>query len=396
MSDLLTPLTEDCPSLLFAGRFADLVALNQGDGAVVRPCIAETTSQLLLTAPPPANEVALVVGGNGFVGAHLVARLSREPGVRRVWATVRATPQCTSEQRFEQTLAKYRISDLDRRKIELVDANPTRTRLGLTDGRYRDLAQDVDMVFNCASSTDYSSSYLQLREDWVMSMLRILQLSTEGKRKHTTYVGSVSSYFFQSPADFCRPYSWWYSGYAQMKWVNGQVVGFLADEGMLPVTLCESPYVLGSTTEGLDPGMHYSWWRIIAVARSIGMIWEGPGMNYVPVDVLVDALTRNAVLEHPLPRLLPRNVETYNNDLLAELLDLEIVPWERFLAEVTARASRQGLNTDLSFNLNELVQIVNQPPAVMPAGTSPPAYDNRGLYELYLSNLRFPDRRKAR
>jgi hypothetical protein len=36
--------------------------------------------------------------------------------------------------------------------------------------------------------------------------------ATEGKRKHLTYVGRVSSHFCRDPGDFRRPDWWWYSG----------------------------------------------------------------------------------------------------------------------------------------------------------------------------------------
>lgn len=75
------------------------------------------------------------MGGNGFVGAHLVARLSCEPGVRKVWATVRAAPGATPEQRLEQTLAEYRFTAIDRSKVELLDAILTKTWLGLSNRR---------------------------------------------------------------------------------------------------------------------------------------------------------------------------------------------------------------------------------------------------------------------
>jgi nucleoside-diphosphate-sugar epimerase len=302
-------MNEDCPSLKFGGKLADIAALRHGDRTALCPTLDNTTRNRLSKMLPPGREVALVLGGNGFVGIHLVARLSREPGLRKVLATVRATPGCTPEQRLKQALARYKITDLNLNRVTLVDVDPTKAMFGLSTERYIALTEEVDMVFNCASSSDYTTSYLELRDDWVKSLFRILQFSIEAKRKHVTYMGSISAYFYQNPSDFHRPNSWWYSGYAQMKWVNGELLRWLARDGSLSVTLCEAPYVFGSTKVGLDPGQHYSWWRIIEIARSIGLIWDGAGMNYTPVDILVEVLTINALLDKPLSRLLPRNPE---------------------------------------------------------------------------------------
>src|SRR5262249_32772476 len=155
------------------------------------------------------------------------------------------------EQRLAQTLTRYQAAEFDRAKVEVLDADPTRTHLGLSARQYQTLAEEVDLVFSCASSSDYSDSYLDLRDDWVKGLLRLLHLPVQAGRKPLTYLGSIGSSFSQHPADFVRPDSWWYSGYAQMKWVNGQLLRWLARDGAFSVTLCEAPYVLGSTTVGL-------------------------------------------------------------------------------------------------------------------------------------------------
>lgn len=391
----LAALSIDCPFLGFHGKFADIDALSRGDAWALRPLLAESDRARLAAMPPPGRQVALVIGGNGFVGAHLAARLSRAPGVRAVWTTVRATAEHTPEQRFAQTLAQYQINDIDHSKIMLIPADPTRPLFGLPAGEYQDLAEQVDLVFNCASSSDYSASYLQLRDDWVKSLLRILHFCAEARRKHLTYLGSVSAYFYQRPADFRRPDSWWYSGYAQMKWVNGHLLRWLARDGTLPVTLCESPYVLGGTRVGLDPAQHYSWWRIIEIARSLGVLWAGPGMIYIPVDVLADVVVTNALRAEPLPRILPRNPVPYDNALLAELMSVDLVSWPQFLERASAQISARRMNTVLSANFAELVEIVNAEPAVLPPGHDPSWCDHRRLYELYLGNISFRDVRAA-
>ncbi|MGY1984090.1 SDR family oxidoreductase [Nocardia gipuzkoensis] len=390
----LSVIAEDCPSLRFVGRCADIEALNHGDRSKLRPIVDEATNIRVAAMAPPGREVALVLGGNGFVGAHLVARLTREPGIRKVLAAVRSSAEHTVEQRFDQTVRRYRIGEIDRDKVELVEATPTLARFGLPVERYRKWSEEVDLVFNTASSTDYSASYLALRDDWTKSLLRVLQFSVDAKRKHVTYMGSVGSYFYREPADFQRPDSWWYSGYTQMKWVNGALLRWLACSDTFSVTLCESPYVLGATDVGLDPGRLYSWWRIIEIARSAGLIWDGPGMNYAPVDFLVDVLALNASSKSPLWHILPCNPIPYHNELLAELLDLELVDWDQFMDAVSRKISVRHAHSVLSSNIDQLVRLVNEPGAVLPNGYDSSWCDNRRLYSLYLRNIDFRDVRR--
>lgn len=387
----LSPLSDDCPTLLFDGKFADLVALNTGDALALRPVLAPEARERLEHLPGHGTDTALVIGGNGFVGAHVVARLSRDPRIARVLATVRAGDGLEPRERLDRTLRKYKVTYHIPEKIEVFDATPVKSRFGLPAPRYRELAQDVDLVFGCATSNDYEIPYLGMRDDWFGGLLRQVQFATEGKRKHLTYVGSVSSYFYTDPGDFRRPDSWWHSGYAQMKWVNAAVLGWLARDNLLPVTLCEAPHVLGATDLGLDPGMTYSWWRMVEMGRSIGLFWNGPGMCYVPVDVLADVLAVNALADRPLPELLPRNPIPYDNELLADLLALRLVDWPQFVAEATRQISKLRTKPLLAESAAVLVAMINKPPTVFPPGYDESWCDNRRLYELYLSNIRFRD-----
>ncbi|HVB45336.1 MAG TPA: SDR family oxidoreductase [Streptosporangiaceae bacterium] len=384
-------LSDDCPSLWFNGKFADLEALNTGNAFALRPVLDEEARARLDSLPCHGTDTALVVGGNGFVGAHVVARLSRDPRIRMVLATVRASDGRDPRERLDETLRKYKVTDLIPEKIEVLDATPLKSGFGLPAARYRELAEDVDLVFGCATSNDYEIPYLGMRDDWFGSLLRLVQFVTEGKRKHLTYVGSVSAHFYRDPGDFRRPDSWWYSGYAQLKWVNGTVLRWLARDNLLPVTLCEAPHVLGATDLGLDPGKTYSWWRLVEIARSIGLFWKGPGMCYVPVDVLADALAVNALADRPLSYLLPRNPFPYDNELIADLLDLRLADWPQFAAEVNRQVSRLRAAPLVSEDGDALVRKINEPPTVMPPGYDESWCDNRRLYELYLSNIRFRD-----
>ena len=136
MEHFLYSLSKDCPSLKFTSKFADIAALIDGNSLALRPAMDDATREKLATMPPPQKEVALVVGGNGFVGAHLSARLSREPSIRKVLVTVRATAEHTPAQRLEQVIERYKIADIDRSKLSLVEANPTQMMLGLSRACY--------------------------------------------------------------------------------------------------------------------------------------------------------------------------------------------------------------------------------------------------------------------
>jgi hypothetical protein len=67
----LAVLTPDCPSLRFRGPWADVEALRCGNSSPLRPEMDRVTRVRVPAMPPPSGEVAVVFGGNGFVGTHL-------------------------------------------------------------------------------------------------------------------------------------------------------------------------------------------------------------------------------------------------------------------------------------------------------------------------------------
>ncbi|GAA1897405.1 Thioester reductase domain-containing protein [Williamsia serinedens] len=383
-------ITRDCRSLRFAGKYADVVALSTGDPTALRPTVDAATRRRVATMPEPRLDTALVLGGNGFLGAHLIGRLSCDPGITEVVAMIRPTETESARRRLQATIDRYEVA-VDMGKVRIVEGNPTARFFGLDREGYTALADSIGLIYNCASSTDYLSSYVDLRDDWFLSLLRVLEFSITRTRKHITYVGSIGAHLYQRAEDFRRPDSWWYSGYAQMKWVNAVLLGWLADDDTFSVTLCEAPYILGSTQRGLDPGRAYSFWRIIEVAIAVGAIWDGPGMNYVPVDVICEVMVDNAQADVPMARMLPSNPTDYSHRLYAELLGLDLVTWDEFYRRVADLAGEKFAATMLGDNIDVLMRKVHKPEAIFPADHDTSWCDHRRLFELYFSTVTLKD-----
>lgn len=386
--DFLSQLTSECSALLFQGKFADIAALNRGVSELLRPVLRHEFKKRAENFVIKNSSSALVIGANGFVGSHLVAHLSLNSKIHRVFAMVRATADKTPHQRFEETKNFYKIDKINYEKIVFISASSTEKSWGIEKEQYETLAHSINLVFNCASSTDYDVSYLSLRNDWVLGLLRVLQFCCDGIPKHLTYLGSVGARLYRDPEDFLRPDSWWYSGYSQMKWVNGEIIQWLARDNLLSVTLCEGHYIFGSTTVGVDPGLHYSWWRLVEVAKNIGKMWEGFGLNYCPVDVLVDCITMNALAETPVSFLCPCNAEPYDNNLYAEILGCELVSSKHFVKTAREFISPKRLVGILSEEFPELVRRSNHP-AVFPVNYHPPKFSNRELLNFYINKINF-------
>ena len=257
------------------------------------------------------------------------------------------------------------------------------------------MAHEVDSVFQCASESDYATPYIEIRPYWVESLWRVIEFCLTGTIKHLTYMGSCITHVYRSEADFKRPNSWWYSGYAQMKWVNQTTLRLLAEDHGLPITVAECPYILGSTTVGIDRGMEYSFWRMLEIAYGMGLVWDLEGIGFVPVDLVSDMLVVNLFSPKRKSLLAPRTPANYHNDIFAELLNCELIDCHQFWLQGHTQYSSHRIGTMFPENFPETVRKTNVSP-IFPMDYDTGQFpETRDLFKLYFDNLNFRDVRRS-
>lgn len=374
------------PSL--PGRFADILALDALDPSHLQLQFDDEARRRLRESSPSGRwgRDVLVLGGNGFVGCHLVHRLLADKRVRRVRTLVRARHGIDPRERVLKSWDKYELPqasvELDR--LTVLDGSPVVKRFGLPANDYNALASEVDAVFDCVGSIDYLRPYLDLRTDWVLELLGVLQFALDQRVKQVTYLGSVIAHLCENNVSIARSDTRWGAGYAQVKWVNHALITSAASAGM-PAILCEAPHVFGSTTVGRDPAMQYGFWKILKLATMLRLSWDGVFPDFAPVDVLVDAMVDNALGAHPLPMIRPLAPWRIRTADMAPLAGCRVVTWEAFLAEVTKFASPGEMQ--ILADAPEIIEQTNTQPVY------PPGYDlsrfpePQVLAELYLRQL---------
>jgi nucleoside-diphosphate-sugar epimerase len=371
-------------------KFADFAALNSGDPAHLELRLSDDCLRRIEAANADEEQWGrhvLLFGATGFVGSHLLQRLLRSSRTERVYVVVRARAGFPGWDRIAATLRKYELLDslVNRHKLTILDGDFASPDFGLSIDMHALLAFQVDTVIQSAGSTDYLPPYEDLRRDWVFGLLGALQFCFEGRIKQMVYLGSTIAHLFETPEDFQKPDSWWYSGYAQMKWVNQQMMGSLARQGMR-AQVCESPYVLGSLDAGVDPGYVYSFWRGIAFSVALGVCWDGPLPAFVAVDVLAGAVLENASSPDPLAVIRPVSSDDLRSADVVSYLSCTLLPWQEFQAVISRHATSEQLRI-LPPDLPELVIKGNLPPIFPPAYNMPPLRPSHELFRLYLTRL---------
>jgi nucleoside-diphosphate-sugar epimerase len=356
-------------------KFADISALDQGDETQVELVFDATTKAMLASMKDRKDwgGSSLVFGGTGFIGCHLTHRLLQDRRVRRVYAIVRPRKGMSARDRILNEWRKYDLPAdvVDLSKFEVLEGSIAAHHFGLEEQDYQRLAADVDSVFQSAGDTDYLPSYAELRQEWVLGLLGIVQFCFAQRAKQLTYIGSTIAHLYRDPEDFNRKDSWWYSGYAQMKWANQAIIHGLQRQGMR-AQVCEAPYVLGSTSVGKDPGSHYTFWRVMTMGKMFRYTYDGDFPDVAPVDYLVDATVQNALSQSPIPTVRPCYPQRLTTTELAPLLGCKVLAWEALYKELEKYATPAQLRL-IPKDMLKLIEKSNLDPIY------PPGYDLSGL-----------------
>lgn len=328
----------------------DLTALATGNRQLIR---LRAESDWKCDQPAvPERPTVLVIGANGFVGAHLVHSLVQDSRVAEIICLVRPQADRTPIERVMDTLREYglELTDQQSHRIQYIAGRYTETGLGLTEAGYSEIAERVDVVYHVAGTTDYQVPYEELREEYVLSLLELLRMCAVSPQKQLHYLSSTIRCMFQSPADFDE-FSWWYSGYARMKWVNSEIL-LRAHSGFgVPAYVYDAPYIVGTTDRGQDPGLVYSFWRAVVACALLGQIWDGGFLQFVPVDLLCRAMIANTFSPDPQAVVTPTIDTLWNRDVADELGCQVIEPTAFFRhAQVTVAPKRRRMFEGVSYS----------------------------------------------
>ncbi|MCE0463358.1 SDR family oxidoreductase [Pseudomonas uvaldensis] len=156
-----------------------LLALRlQGESVQEAPFSVDAETELYLSrlqAPvahvPPrqARRTILVTGATGYLGRMIVRQLQQTTGVERILCLVRADSPAHAQQR---------VADLG--PVEVVAANLSQPRLGLSPEAHRQLSSEVDCIIHCGAEVNWLKRYERLAETNVGGVLEMLRLAALG------------------------------------------------------------------------------------------------------------------------------------------------------------------------------------------------------------------------
>jgi thioester reductase-like protein len=306
-------------------------------------------------APAVGRPRVLLTGGTGFVGAHLLVELLRQP-VRRVVCLVRAADAAEGRARLGQTLARYGLPDIAAdARVEVVTGDLAQPGLGLSHAAWEELAATVDAIHHAAALVSWVAPYAGLRAVNVEGTRALLRLACRGAAKPVHFVSSLAvCYAVGGPArvsetdDVLGRATHLPLGYAQSKCVAEALVRQAGERG-LPVTIVRPALVGGARGAAVsNPDDLLS-----ALLKGCIQMGAAPDLNWqvdcVPVDSVADAAARLAtVAVAGSPRVFhlssPRARSWRECVLWLNLsgYDVRLIPYPAWLAQLEAAVQVPG------------------------------------------------------
>jgi fatty acid CoA ligase FadD9 len=152
-------------------------------------------------ALPPSATVALLTGGNGFLGRFLVLEaLARLPKDGVLYAVVRAPTDELADERLRASFQgpdpalaeELRARGSDGRLVVLA-GDLMKPRLGLPESTYARLAAEVDCVVHNAALVNHAFGYRELFEPNLLGTAEMLRFAVRSRIKALAYVSTVGA-----------------------------------------------------------------------------------------------------------------------------------------------------------------------------------------------------------
>lgn len=196
------------------------------------------------------NAVVAMTGATGFLGSHLMAGFLKQG--RRVLVLGRSTEYETLNERLALLLDWFGCSEsIDR--LDSVEIDFFRPRLGLSEVRYGALCHNTNLVIHCASDT----SFAERRREQVLAanvhgLDNILKFASDSRTSFFHYISTAYAVGLsdliceERPAEALE----FVNVYEESKAMAERIITGYCDKNSVPFTILRPPIVYGDSRTG--------------------------------------------------------------------------------------------------------------------------------------------------
>ncbi|KAM0277439.1 hypothetical protein ACHAQH_005803 [Verticillium albo-atrum] len=292
--------------------------------------LIERYSQQAATSLPTPSAVA-VTGATGSLGAHVAAKLARDPSISTVYCLVRAKCDREAAKRVQASMIQRRIyhglSLTDRQKIVSLATDLSDAQLGLTSDKYTQLSQTLRSVIHCAWSVNFNMRLSSFEKSNIAGVSNLISLckSTPSSAATFNFCSSVSTVAraTTSPVPESLPDLEWAQGmgYAQSKCVAEHLCARAAAERGVTARVLRVGQIVADTQHGVwnDTEAIPLMLQAAVTIGALPRLKETP--SWTPVNVVAAAVSEISLSDAGgvFTNLTNPNVFDWTNDLLPAL-----------------------------------------------------------------------------
>ncbi|KAH8196120.1 hypothetical protein TruAng_009719 [Truncatella angustata] len=277
---------------------ADNADKNRANTEPEMQALIEKYSDFTPSACPMGKFVA-VTGATGSLGAHIVAKLVKDPAVERIYCFVRAHDLASASKRTAESMicrkVYHNLSLTERRKIISLPSDLSRPDLGIDATSYREISSSLRAVIHSAWSVNFNLALSSFEKDNVAGLKNLITLCQNGGAAFNfcSSVSAVSRHPDENgpvPETVSRTEWAQGMGYAQSKSVAENICAQAAERAGIPVRVLRIGQIVADTEHGIwnaTEGVP----MVIQTAVTVGALpklREDP--SWFPVDVVAQGV----------------------------------------------------------------------------------------------------------
>ncbi len=258
----------------------------------------------------------LITGCTGFLGAYLLASLSREYE-GDIYCLIRASSMDQAVVRLNQTIKKYDLNLRLKNRIKPLFGDISLPCLGLSSETYSILTEKIDAIYHNAAHVNHIYGYEILRQENVLSTIEVIKLATLNRIKKICYISTLSAvveYISEEEVieDFIPDFSnssHLLDGYNQTKWASEKILAVAHLKG-IAVKIFRPGWILGDTQTGRVSSEKNHLLLLLkgCIQMKAAPDWEME-LNILPVDFLAES-----IIKISLESDIKKNVFNFSNN----------------------------------------------------------------------------------
>jgi thioester reductase-like protein len=308
---------------------------------------------------PAATTPAFIflTGATGFLGSYLLAEFLQTTDAD-VACLVRASDEAHGMKRLCESLTTYGLWRKEfEPRIHVVVGDLALPAFGLSDSKYKELAEKIDVIYHNGAELNLIQPYSVLKPVNVGSVEETLRLASHTRLKPVHYVSTIAVFFSSggarpepvSETDHPEPAEL-RGGYMQTKWVAEQLIR-QANERGIPTSIYRPGIITGDSRTGATNTVDLAS-RLVKGSVQLGMVPDrNMSINVIPVDYVSRGITHlsmqqdlpERVFHLTNPQSTPLNNLLNWADTAAQLRQVSYKEWREALLQQAA----MGIENDL-------------------------------------------------